>query len=190
MGISNRWITTINTDGSVTLLQPAFTNIQRGRRSASFRFSGAAAAGAVSASGGGTANFLRADGSWVVPPGGGGGTTPTVLQQRTTNATTTSFTLAAGDISGGYVEHALEFTGNNVSSTNATLPTVANLVASFSPVVGQTYKLRITNSGSSNWTVVTNTGWTLNGVMIVNPDTFMDYYVTFTSLVAATLQSV
>ena len=34
---------------------------------------GAAASGIVPASGGGTTNFLRADGSWAAPPGGGGG---------------------------------------------------------------------------------------------------------------------
>ena len=32
--------------------------------------------GVVPSSGGGTANFLRADGAWVAPPGGGGGGTP------------------------------------------------------------------------------------------------------------------
>lgn len=36
---------------------------------------GTAAAGIVPASGGGTTNFLRADGTWAVPSGGGGGTT-------------------------------------------------------------------------------------------------------------------
>lgn len=34
---------------------------------------GTGAAGAVPASGGGTTNFLRADGAWAAPPGGGGG---------------------------------------------------------------------------------------------------------------------
>ena len=36
---------------------------------------GTAAAGIVPASGGGTTNFLRADGTWAAPGGGGGGTT-------------------------------------------------------------------------------------------------------------------
>jgi hypothetical protein len=34
---------------------------------------GAAAAGLTPASGGGTSNYLRADGTWATPPGGGGG---------------------------------------------------------------------------------------------------------------------
>src|SRR5262249_61641364 len=36
------------------------------------------AAGVVPASGGGTTNFLRADGTWAVPPGGGTGTVTSV----------------------------------------------------------------------------------------------------------------
>jgi hypothetical protein len=39
---------------------------------------GDALAGLAPASGGGTANFLRADGTWVAPPGGGGGGVGTV----------------------------------------------------------------------------------------------------------------
>lgn len=48
---------------------------------------GTAAAGIVSASGGGTVNFLRADGAWAMPPGGGG-TNPTVngIQNWNTSA--------------------------------------------------------------------------------------------------------
>jgi hypothetical protein len=38
---------------------------------------GAAADGIVPASGGGTTNFLRADGTWTAPPGGGGGSVAT-----------------------------------------------------------------------------------------------------------------
>lgn len=40
---------------------------------------GAAQDGVVPLSGGGTSNFLRADGAWAVPPGGGGGGTATGL---------------------------------------------------------------------------------------------------------------
>jgi hypothetical protein len=47
--------------------------------------------GVVTASGGGTANFLRADGAWAAPPGGGGGGGPTVI------VTTTNVTIAAND---------------------------------------------------------------------------------------------
>ena len=49
------------------------------------------AAGAVPASGGGTVNFLRADGSWAAPPGGGGGVT-------TFNTRSGAVSLLSGDV--------------------------------------------------------------------------------------------
>lgn len=39
--------------------------------------------GLVPASGGGTTNFLRADGTWAAPPGGGGGATATTIEVNT-----------------------------------------------------------------------------------------------------------
>ena len=111
-----------------------------------------------------------------------------------TNAATTSATLTAANISGGYAEVDLALTGTLGAGANATLPTVAALVAQLVNVVpGQTYKLRIVNGSSANfaWTVVTNTGWgTLNGTMTIAQNTWRDFIVKFTSLTAATLQSV
>lgn len=56
------------TAGSGIAVTPSGTNIQ-----VAGTIFGAAAQGEVAASGGGTTNFLRADGSWAAPPGGGGG---------------------------------------------------------------------------------------------------------------------
>jgi hypothetical protein len=41
---------------------------------------GSSASGVVPASGGGTANFLRADGSWAAPPSGGGSSAETLAK--------------------------------------------------------------------------------------------------------------
>jgi hypothetical protein len=49
--------------------------------------------GATPASGGGTANFLRADGAWVTPPGGGGGSS--IRTQR--SVTSSPITVSSGD---------------------------------------------------------------------------------------------
>ena len=109
-----------------------------------------------------------------------------------TNAATSSTTLAAADISGGN-DVCLNLTGALAAGANATLPTVAALVAAIPNVqAGQSYNVRIINSssGAFAWTVLTNTGWTLNGTMTVNQNTWRDFYVTFTSTTAATLQSV
>jgi hypothetical protein len=40
------------------------------------------AAGLAPASGGGTSNYLRADGTWAAPSGGGGGSVPDFLLQN------------------------------------------------------------------------------------------------------------
>lgn len=54
--------------------------------------------GAVPASGGGTANFLRADGTWAAPPGGGGGTATIAEVDLGTAATGGTFAIADGAI--------------------------------------------------------------------------------------------
>lgn len=118
--------------------------------------------------------------------------------QYQTNAATTATTLTAANIAGAQniatpIEIDLNMTGALAAGANATLPTVASLVAQIpNAIAGQTYKLRVINSssGAFAWTVVTNTGWTLNGTMTVNQNTWRDFVVTLTSLAAATLQSV
>lgn len=110
-----------------------------------------------------------------------------------TNTATSAVTLTAANITGGLDEVTLNLTGTLAAGANATLPTVANLVAALpAPAAGQSYKLRIINSssGAFSWTVTTNTGWTLNGTMTVADNTWREFYLTLTSLTAATLQSV
>jgi hypothetical protein len=73
-------------------------------------------AGLAPASGGGTTNFLRADGTWTAPPGGGGvsisGTPSTGQASEWTNATTIQGVAVTG-------------TGNYVKATSPTLVTPA-----------------------------------------------------------------
>jgi hypothetical protein len=110
-----------------------------------------------------------------------------------TNTATASTTLTAANLAGATVEVDLGLTGTLAGAANATLPTVAALVAAVpNAIAGQTYKLRIINasSGAFTWTVLTNTGWTLTGTMTIAQNTWRDFIVTFTSLSAATLQSV
>lgn len=57
--------------------------------------------GAVPASGGGTTNFLRADGTWAAPPGGGGGATATTVEVDLGTAKTQgTFAIADAGITG------------------------------------------------------------------------------------------
>lgn len=83
--------------------------------------------GLVPESGGGSTNFLRADGSWASPPGGGGGGSVTSVSvspsdgilASVNNATTTpEIVLALGNITPDSVAAAGSVTGSNLSGTN------------------------------------------------------------------------
>jgi hypothetical protein len=111
----------------------------------------------------------------------------------TTNSATANTTLTAANITGGSDEVTLNLTGTLGGAANAQLPTVAAMVAAIpNAFATQSYKLRIINSsgGAFAWTVTTNTGWTLNGTMSIAQNTWRDFYITLTSLAAATLQNI
>lgn len=110
-----------------------------------------------------------------------------------TRADTAGFTATGANIAGGQALTALDLTGTLVGGAALTLPAVAALVlAMHSPAVGQSYMLRVINrsAGPFNWTVTTNTGWTLNGSMAVAQNTWRDFVITLNSLTAATAQTV
>lgn len=110
-----------------------------------------------------------------------------------TNTATSGTTLTAANVTGGVSSVDLALTGTLGAGANAQLPTVAAMVAALHcPTVGTSYRFRIINESSANytWTVTTNTGWTLTGTMTVAQNTWREFVVTLTSLTAATLQSV
>lgn len=84
--------------------------------------------GAAPLSGGGTTNFLRADGAWAVPAGGGGGsgtvtsvsvTTANGVSGSVANATTTpAISLTLGAITPASVAASGAVSGSNLSGTN------------------------------------------------------------------------
>jgi len=81
----------------------------------------------------------------------------------------------------------LELTGTIGAGQALTLPTVATLISTLTPnqaVVGSTIGLRVGrgNNGAFNWTVTTNTGWTLNGTMTIAASTFRDFLITLTNV--------
>jgi hypothetical protein len=155
---------------------------------ASDTINGIAAATGISILPGTVANFnCTTAGAWVVQPGS------TKQSAYNTNAATSATTLTAANITGGVATVDLNMTGALGAGANATLPTVgAMAVALHTPTVGSSFRLRIINSssGAFSWTVVTNTGWTLNGTMTIAQNTWREFVVTLTSLTAATLQSV
>jgi hypothetical protein len=111
-----------------------------------------------------------------------------------TDSSTAGFTVAAAKITAPNLA-VLDLTGALAAGDNVQLDTVAHVIAGFSqPYNGQTYLLRIINnsSGAFAWTVTTNTGWTLVGTMTIGQNTYRDFLVTLTDVVAhtATLQNV
>jgi hypothetical protein len=116
-------------------------------------------------------------------------------ESYSTNAATSAATLAAAALVGGWTEVVVNMTGTLGAGAALTLPTVASIIAA-APlpfVAGQTYRLRVINSGGGAyaWTVTTNTGWgTLLGTMTVNQNTWRDFIVTFLSGNAMQLQSI
>lgn len=87
-------------------------------------------AGLAPASGGGTTNFLRADGTWAAPPGGGGGGGFSVLSTNystvtvsnsTTETTVFSYSLTGGTLgANGGLKLYIGFRFQNASGTGVT----------------------------------------------------------------------
>lgn len=96
----------------------------------------------------------------------------------------------------GADEVVLDLTGTLGSGQNIQLPTAAALLAALpNQYVGQAFKLRLRNLSSANfaWTVTTNTGITLNGLVAIAQNAWRDFYVTITGLgasAAITVQSI
>lgn len=75
-------------------------------------------------------------------------------------------TLLASDILGGAV------TFNNGSSKNLTLPLCTDLDAAVpNAIVGSSFEFSVTCLGAGSATVVTNTGWTTTGYLVVAQNT-------------------
>jgi len=87
---------------------------------------GTATKGVAPASGGGTTNYLRADGNWASPPGGGSGTVTSVsvttangVSGSVANSTTTpAISLTLGAITPTSVAASGAVSGSNLSGTN------------------------------------------------------------------------
>jgi hypothetical protein len=122
---------------------------------------------------------------------------PTVV---TANSSTSSATLTAANMTGVYGSVILPMSGTLTAAANATLIDVPTLVANYpgaKVTVGQSFLFVLVNesAGAFSWTVLTNTGWTLNsgvgGVSYVVPqNTYTTFVVQFTSQTTATITPV
>lgn len=99
---------------------------------------------------------------------------------------TIGFTATAAQIYNA-ADNTLNLTGTLGGGAAITMPTAANLLASIpNPYINQSFNLRIINSSAATftWTVTTSTGNTLNGTQTIAQNTWRDYYVTITNVLA------
>lgn len=153
------------------------TNISTGTVAAArLPLFGTSASGIVPASGGGTVNFLRADGAWAVPPGSGGGSCPGGsngnLQYNSSGAcggdTNTNDdgagNLTAVSYSGSGTRQAALALGVGTGTITATLPT--NYAGWIGPATGTpTYFASLPNTNPTTpGIMILSAAATVNGV--------------------------
>jgi hypothetical protein len=170
----------VNTGANPLLVYPA--------QGASDTINGVAAAVGVALFPGTAASFnSTAAGAWTTQPA------TTKNAAFNANAATAGTTLTAANVTGSAASVDLAMTGTLAGAANAQLPTVAAMAAALHcPTPGTSFRLRLINQSSANftWTVTTNTGWTLAGTMTIAQNTWREFVVTLNSLTTATLQSV
>jgi len=107
-----------------------------------------------------------------------------------TSINVTTGTLAAGNITGA---DRVYLTSTNATPGAQTVRTAAQMFADTpNAKVGQTWSLRITNTGAGTFTLTADGGATvtITGHAAILTNTWVDYHCVFTSATAVTLQSV
>lgn len=96
-------------------------------------------------------------------------------------------TLAAGDITGA--SHVTLVTTNATPGTQTTRTATQMFADAATMQVGQSYTLRITNTGAGTLTLGAGAGVTLTGTMTVPVNTTRDFVVTFNSATTLTIRA-
>jgi hypothetical protein len=147
------------------------------------------AKGLAPLSGGGTANFLRSDGTWAIPSGTGGAGTVTSVSVMTANgvsgtvataSSTPAITLTLGAITPTSIAATGTVTGSNLSGTNTGDQTTVSGNAGTATKLATARSIAIT--GDVSWTVATFDG----SANVTAAGTIGANAVTFGKFVAAT----
>ena len=149
---SHSWIDSISTAGVPHQSQPGFSDLSGSIAASQCTLFGSSSNGCVGSSGGGTVNFLRADGTWATPTGGG-----------SVNVQSGNYTIATSDC-------------NNTVLANGTLQTITlPAVTGFS--VPCTIKVKNSNpsraqklSGFPTGIAVNSINWCGSGNMCLPPN--------------------
>ncbi len=140
----------------------------------------AGAAGVVTASGGGTSNFLRADGSWAVPPGTAPGGTVTSVGVSASGANSLAITVGGSPITSS---GNITITPNRFgTSTPGVVPASGGGTANFlradgtwsaPPVNGTVTSVGLTSSGAAAASItVSGSPITSSGAITITPHIF------------------
>ncbi len=111
-----------------------------------------------------------------------------VVTPLATAPTANNLNLTAANIIGGMISVDLILSAALGAGATATLPTAAALVAAIpGAYAGMSYDLFVSNasSGAFDWTMTTNTGWTLSGTQTVAQNTWRKFVVTLTNVTAS-----
>lgn len=115
--------------------------------------------GVVPASGGGTTNFLRADGTWAAPPGGGGGGSGTVTSVAAGNGLDFATITTSGSVTLGTPS---TITGSSTNSVTTTSHTHALTLAS-GDITGALGYTPYNSTNPSGYTTNTGTVTSVSG---------------------------
>jgi hypothetical protein len=153
----------------------------------------AIADGLTPMSGGGSSNFLRADGAWTAPPTGPSGTVTSVsvtgangvTGSVTTNTSTPAITLTLGAITPTSVAATGAVTGSNLSGTNTGDQTLTGLL----PAQASAASKFLTSDGTTaSWADVSGAeGGTVTSVSVTGANGVTGSVTTNTSTPAITL---
>jgi hypothetical protein len=137
--------------------------------------------GAVGASGGGTSNFLRADGSWSSPPGSGGTVSSVGLSLPGIFSVTGSPVTSTGTLTGSLANQNANLFFSGPSSGGAAAPTFRSIVAADLPLFTSSLNGAVSGSGGGtvnflradgSWATPAGSGGTVSSVGLALPGIF------------------
>lgn len=119
------------------------------------------------------ANPLRFNANYLMAPSD----VYSLVTDKVSTINVTAGTLSAGNITGG--EFVTLITTNATPGTQTTRTAAQMYADDPTAFIGQSYTLRICNSGAGTLTLGAGTGVTLSGTMTVATTTFRDFNVTY-----------
>ena len=141
-----------------------------------------------------TAGIFQCEVSAVQAPASGYGVTLELMSASTgtgvANMNTAIATVGAGTLTAAALVGAIITRSGSTAAFTDTTDTAANIIAAMnSPIIGNSWTVRIVNTTAFTETLAGGTGVTIVGKEVVVGGGYQDYIVTFTSPTTITIQS-